>query len=78
MGNPLYDNVPYRCPRCGHVRNYRDTKKEYTGMRVCIPCWDPKPSSFSTVSPRPIGVVPDGSPRVELTFISEPNSKDDL
>lgn len=30
------------CDRCGDEIRYRDLKSEWTGLRVCKSCWDPK------------------------------------
>jgi len=39
------------CDRCGHEIPYLDLKDEWTGLKVCKACWDPKtaiefPSNF--------------------------------
>ena len=31
-----------RCDRCGDKKKYLDLKLEWTGLRVCKSCWDPK------------------------------------
>jgi len=53
------------CDRCGIEIKYTDLKKEWTGLKVCKECWDPKtaiefPSNFpvdaeSLRDPRPDG-----------------------
>lgn len=30
------------CPRCGFDRPIREFRREWTGLRVCRDCWDPK------------------------------------
>ncbi len=58
------------CDRCGHEVKYQDLKDEWTGLRVCKDCWDPKtalefPSNFpvdpeSLRDPRPDNDVESG------------------
>ena len=41
------------CDRCGDKVDYKELKAEWTGLRVCKPCWDPKtkqefPTNFPT------------------------------
>jgi len=59
------------CDRCGFEMAYLDLKKEWTGLMVCSPCWDPKtalefPSNFpvdpeALKDPRPDGDVESGN-----------------
>jgi len=30
------------CDRCGAKRKAEDTRKEWTGLIVCLECWDPR------------------------------------
>lgn len=46
------------CDRCGFiVEPHTKLRKEWTGLRVCGPCWDPKPPEL-----RPPPVKPEGLP----------------
>lgn len=37
----------YRCQRCGFTRYASEIRKEWTGLRVCSKCWDPRhPQDF--------------------------------
>jgi len=51
--------VKGECQRCGFKRNLRDMTKEWTGLRVCKSCKDPKPDEMKPV-PR---LRPEGLPR---------------
>jgi hypothetical protein len=42
-----------RCDRCGEKIKYQALRKEWTGLKVCKQCWDPKtalefPTNFPT------------------------------
>jgi hypothetical protein len=46
------------CDRCGFVvEPHTKLRKEWTGLLVCGPCWDPKPAEL-----RPPPVKPEGLP----------------
>jgi hypothetical protein len=37
----------YACQRCGRTRYASEIRKEWTGLRVCDGCWDPRhPQDF--------------------------------
>jgi len=41
------------CDRCGYEVKYKELKAEWTGLKVCSKCWDPKtelefPTNFPT------------------------------
>lgn len=46
------------CMRCGFKKKVAALRKEWTGLRVCNDCWDPKPAELK--APR---VKPEGLPR---------------
>lgn len=51
-------DAPYGvCMRCGFKRRVNQLRKEWTGLRVCDECWDPKPAEL-----RPPRVTPEGLP----------------
>lgn len=47
-----------QCPRCGFDYKLRTLVKEWTGLRVCPDCRDPKPEDL-----RPIRAKPEGLPK---------------
>jgi hypothetical protein len=55
------------CPRCGLIRRLNEFRKEWTGLRVCRPCFDPKPAEL-----RPPRVKPEGVPLRNAAPETEP------
>lgn len=45
------------CDRCGFKVRHRKLRKEWTGLLVCGPCWDPRPPQT-----KPPKIVPEGLP----------------
>lgn len=45
------------CDRCGFKCRHRQLRKEWTGLLVCGPCWDPRPPET-----RPLRLKPEGVP----------------
>lgn len=67
------------CDRCGFKRRLSALQTEWTGLKVCGPCWDPRPPE--TVAPYvyPEGVaVPDSRPEQPDTFVTTDITPDDL
>lgn len=71
---------PYgQCIRCGLVGRLNDDfRREWTGVRVCNECWDPRPAD--TLPPR---VGPEGVPRPDAqpempAIDQQPVGPDDL
>lgn len=63
--------TPYvkgECARCGFKKNLRDLRKEWTGLRVCSACFDPKPEEMKPL-PR---FKPEGLPRKNAAPETEP------
>lgn len=57
------------CPRCGFKRRLNTFRKEWTGQRVCPPCWDPKPPQNRAPKVKPEGVpVRHAQPETEPVF----------
>jgi hypothetical protein len=55
--------------RCGFKYHLNELSKEYTGLRVCKPCRDPKPAELKPPKYKPEGLPrPDASPDVEPVF----------
>lgn len=51
------------CMRCGFRYDLSQLRKEWTGLRVCSPCFDPRPSELSPPAVKPEGLPrPDASP----------------
>lgn len=49
---------PYAiCDRCGLRVRHREMRKEWTGLLVCEPCWDPRPAYLD-----PPNIYPEGMP----------------
>lgn len=61
------------CPRCGFKVRLRSMKKEWTGLRVCPPCWDARPPDT-----KPPKYKPEGLPRPNAQPATEPVFKEDL
>jgi hypothetical protein len=55
------------CQKCGWKYDLNDLKREWTNLRVCTTCWDPRPPQLSAPSVKPEGLArQDASP--EPTF----------
>lgn len=51
------------CQRCEAKTRLNKLRKEWTGLRVCGPCWDPRPAEMRPPAVKPEGVVlPNASP----------------
>jgi hypothetical protein len=60
------------CPRCGFDRRLTEFRKEWTGLRVCKDCYDPKPRDL-----KPPKYGPEGLPRPDAAPKTEPIFKED-
>jgi hypothetical protein len=57
------------CMRCGFKYRLTALCKEWTGLRVCKGCFDPKPPELKPPSYKPEGLPrPDASPQTEPIF----------
>lgn len=57
------------CDRCGFVVRLRSLKKEWTGYRVCRPCYDPRPAHLNPPNVRGEGApIPNARPEPEPIF----------
>lgn len=36
------ENAAVICQRCGFKRHANELRREWTGLRVCAECWDPR------------------------------------
>jgi hypothetical protein len=61
---------PYgECQRCGFKHRLNQLRKEYTGLRVCTPCFDPKPAEMKPPKYKPEGLPrPDAAPETVPVF----------
>jgi hypothetical protein len=57
-GKDTYTGVPWAiCDRCGQRWRLNELRKEWSGLMVCPPDWDPLPDTM-----RPPRVIPEGLP----------------
>lgn len=69
-----YANIKGECARCGFIHPLSRLRKEWTGLKVCPPCWDPKPADLSPPRIKPEGVpVPGAAP--QTTPIERPEGE---
>lgn len=47
-----------QCPRCAFKVRLNSMRLEWSGLRVCPDCWDPRPEQLT-----PPVVYPEGTPR---------------
>lgn len=60
------------CQRCGFKRRVNQLSKEWTGLRVCAECFDPRPAEMRAPYVKPEGVVvPNASPEPEPVHRNE-------
>lgn len=65
------------CQRCGFKYRLNQLKREWTALRVCSDCFDPKPPDLKPPKYKPEGLPrPDASPDIEPVFGRV--SRDDL
>lgn len=51
------------CDRCGFQKRLRELRKEWTGLMVCTPCYDPRPPELTPPVVKPEGVpMPNSRP----------------
>lgn len=60
------------CDRCGFVRRLAALREEWTGLRVCVECWDPRPADLSPPNLYPEG-LPVRNPRPDPGDVLGPN-----
>ncbi len=50
MKSPAENQRNATCDRCGFVYKHYELKKEWTGLMVCEPCWEPRhPMDFQRI-----------------------------
>jgi len=68
-----------QCPRCGFKKRLNDLRLEWSGLRVCSPCWDPRPDTMSPPVVYPEGLPrPDAQPELPDAFIQTTVRPEDL
>jgi hypothetical protein len=67
------------CDRCGEKWRLDTLRKEWSGFKVCPPCFDPLPDTMRQPAVYPEGLpVPDPRPEPPNEFIQAQVSPDDL
>ncbi len=62
------------CQRCGRTKFTSELNKEWTGLRVCCDCHDPRPPQLSPPNIYDEGLpVPDAAPFLGVSFIDPEN-----
>lgn len=60
------------CQRCGWKYDLSDLKREWTNLRVCKPCHDPKPAYLNPPKIGPEGLVlPNAAPQPDDIFLTD-------
>jgi hypothetical protein len=60
------------CDRCGFKHRHSALRKEWTGLLVCKPCWDPRPPDTKPPKLKPEGLpVRDARPEPTPVFREE-------
>lgn len=67
---------PYAiCDRCGGKRRLLGLRREWSGLMVCGPCFDPRPAHLDppVIDPREGMPLPNARPRQPERFITDAN-----
>jgi hypothetical protein len=60
------------CDRCGFKHRHSALRKEWTGLLVCKPCWDPRPPDTKPPKLKPEGLpVRNARPEPDPVFREE-------
>lgn len=60
------------CQRCGWIYPLAKLRKEWSSLKVCPPCFDPKPADLSPPNIKPEGVpLPGAAPEPADHFLSD-------
>lgn len=74
--------APICCERCGfRVRKVAALKKEWSGLKVCDECWDPRPAEMTAPNVYPEGLFRPGArsePKPQFISLSNPVRPEDL
>lgn len=72
---PGRGNEAVICQRCGFKRHANELRKEWTGLRVCAECWDPRHPQMDVRGVADVQRVPGGAlPETTDTFV-EPTAQ---
>lgn len=67
------------CQRCAFKKRLNALSLEWSGLRVCEDCWDPRPVQLSPPDVYPEGVPrPDASPDTPNVFVNQNLGPEDL
>ena len=67
------------CMRCGFKRRLYQLSLEWSGLRVCKECHDPRPAELTPPNVGPEGLPrPDASPEMPIVFVDQSLGPDDL
>ena len=66
------------CDRCGSKKYASEAKKEWTGLLVCHPCWDPRHPQDLVRGRVDRQAVKDARPEAADVFVTTPVTVDDL
>ena len=73
---------PYAaCDRCAFIRRVQELRAEWTGLRVCEECWDPRPPQLDPPKLTAEGLpVPNARPEPTDVFLTDdtPVTSEDL
>ena len=68
-----------QCQRCAFKYRLNALKLEWSGLRVCNDCWDPRPEQLSPPNTYPEGLPrADAAPEMPDTLIDDPVTPGDL
>lgn len=67
------------CQRCGFKKRLDELSLEWSGLRVCRECHDPRPAELTPPNVGPEGLPrPDASPEMPIVFVDQSLGPDDL
>jgi len=73
-GNDYLSGQPYGlCDRCGEKHRLKSLRKEWTNLKVCGPCFDPRPAQLDPpqIDPNEGKPLPDSRPQVLMEATDE-------
>lgn len=66
-----------QCPRCAFKVRLNTMRLEWSGLRVCPPCWDPRPEQLTPPVVYPEGLPrPDAQPAMPDAFVDDVSPED--
>ena len=70
-----YTRVKGECQRCGFVYKLSALRREWTGLKVCNKCWDPRPAETRPPRVKPEGVAVPGAVPETIPIFRAPGDK---